>query len=123
MTRSNITSVLALGLLLPFGWIELQTYHGEANSLVHMFKFIVIVASISVLLAQTKWISNEWMMSIVAPFAVLVVATAEYEFWKQGKAFDIRTVSEHGLNIFIFVIVGIFAVLAIIDRWQRRHLP
>jgi hypothetical protein len=123
MYRAIIVSAIALGLLLPFGWIEFQTYHGEVSPIVHAAKFILIVASISVLLAQTKFITNEWMMTIVSTFGVGLLAEAEYEFWKDGVPFDPRVVSEHGLNIFVFILMCVFAVLAWIDQYNRRNLP
>jgi hypothetical protein len=51
------------------------------------------------------------------------MAEAEWSFWKAGIPFDPRTVSEHGLNIFVFVLMCVFAVLAWLDRYNRRNLP
>jgi hypothetical protein len=123
MYRSVIVSAFALGLLIPFGWIELQTYHGETDPFVHAVKFIAIVAAIASLMAQTRFISNRWMMAITSSIGVAIMAEAEWAFWKAGIPFDPRTVSEHGLNIFVFILMCVFAVLAWLDRYNRRNLP
>jgi hypothetical protein len=121
MLKWAILNVIALGLLIPLGWIEVNTYHGEADPLIHALKFISIVMAITVLFVRTRFISNEKMMAFISTLAMGLIAWDEIHVWWIGKPFSLRLVSEHGLNIFVFILVVVFAVLAWIDRYKRRH--